>query len=890
MVEPVYALWAKMDNTDTSQGWHSLLCHMLDVGSVAREIWDNIMPRPVARQMASGLGLPVDEAGQWISLICGAHDMGKAAPGFQAKWELARSQLEGEGLAFPRAVETVHHGIITVPVLKPFLEETGFGLSSLSLATSVAGHHGVFAKHDDWLDLHERHLGNEKWEETRRHLFQRVKQALDVRGRISEPEPDNVFYILLAGLASVADWVGSSREHFPYEGHVADPDAYSVLARQRAKAALRSIGWQCLPQAVPVSFNDMFEFAPNEVQKAVMSVSRHLKGKSLVLIEAVMGQGKTEAAFWVEDEARSVRETAGAYVALPTEATSNQMFERIRGFLLKRFDSDRVNLHLVHGHAALSEAYQAIRVGAVHDDKAGEEGNVVAEEWFTPKKRALLSPFAVGTIDQALLSVLRVRHGFVRLFGLAGKTVILDEVHAYDTYTSTLIDRLLEWLSATGSSVVLLSATLPAHRRKELVRVYATEDAEVPDAPYPRVTWVTAGSSGAVGFPDPGRKRVSLLEVEPAIDKVAAGVVEKVHDGGCAAWICNTVDRAQAAYRALKALSGVTGGAGNPGFMVDLFHARYPFEERSEREKRVVGLFGKASPRRPARSVLVATQVVEQSLDVDFDFMVTDLAPVDLVLQRAGRVHRHPGTRRPPGLSAPEIWLLSPGTEGGKPAFAGGSLYDRYILLRSWLALKGRESLDFPEDIDALVQAVYKEDDGDLELGAFFEEWVKEARGASEEIRRRQKMEGLLRLIPSPDDPDGVLKAFDVELEEDDPAAHRVIQALTRQGTSVSVVCLHRSASGLALQPDGSEPLDLAEMPDQDKVRRILGRTVSLGHKGILHQLLSQEVPPAFRRSPYLRHHRYMVFEEGRCQMKDWEVVLDSELGLVINKKGDPAG
>jgi len=135
-------------------------------------------------------------------------------------------------------------------------------------------------------------------------------------------------------------------------------------------------------------------------------------------------------------------------------------------------EGTHINLNLVHGHSLLSDDLARLRLRGITSEGEEEEAAVIAESWFTPKKRALLSPFAVGTVDQALMSVMQVRHSTVRLFGLANKTVVLDEVHAYDVYTSTIIDRMVQWLSSIGSSVVVLSATLPRERRNELIRAY----------------------------------------------------------------------------------------------------------------------------------------------------------------------------------------------------------------------------------------------------------------------------------------------------------------------------------------------------------------------------------------------------------------------------------
>ena len=262
----------------------------------------------------------------------------------------------------------------------------------------------------------------------------------------------------------------------------------------------------------------------------------------------------------------------------------------------------------------------------------GQEGAVVAAEWFTSRKRGLLAPFGAGTIDQALLSVLQVCHGFVRLFGLSHKVIVIDEVHAYDAYMTTLLQRLLEWLAALGSPVVLLSATLPMDRRRQLMDAYAkglghgekSTDATL-SAPYPRISWVDAAGlphEQPVDAAKRSRRTLHLVRQEmpsgdQPFDQVSARIADALRDGGCAAVICNTVDRAQKMYIALKQHF--------PTDDLSLLHSRFLFKDRQDRERQVLDQFGPPDEantaaghsRRPERAVLVATQIIEQSLDLD---------------------------------------------------------------------------------------------------------------------------------------------------------------------------------------------------------------------------------------------------------------------------------
>jgi CRISPR-associated endonuclease/helicase Cas3 len=874
--------WAKRDTgsgTTEIEHWHPLIGHSIDVMMVARALWEVALAPSMRARMAASLGLEEDAAGHWISLWAGLHDIGKANPAFQGRSPEARTRLEQAGIVFPRVAGEATHGVVTAAVLPRLLQHSGLPAHlAMSISSAVGGHHGVFPRAKDWVDLGSRTTGDDRWWVGRAELYEcLVRLTAGTRGTTPSllSPADHCAFLLLAGLTCIADWIGSIKESFPPAGEIADPGAYASWARQQAFRSLDRLGWTRCQSPAPIAFGDCFGFAPNVLQTTVMEIGELLAEPALVVVEAPMGMGKTEAAFFLGDSWQSALGLAGGYVALPTEATSNQMFSRFRRFLARRYPEDRVNLHLVHGHAALSRDCREVRMSAEAEDS---QARVVAEEWFTPRKRALLAPFGVGTVDQVLLAVLRVRHGFLRLFGLGGKLVIVDEVHAYDTYMSTLLDRALNWLSALSSPVLLLSATLPRERLVQLVQAYGGRDVEVPEAPYPRITWVSRSGVGCRSFAGPEPRVVRLQRVPGGPGAVAEKLVEAVVDGGCAVWICNTVGRAQEAYRALH-------GMARPDLTIDLFHAQYPYEEREKREHRVLADFGKDGSR-PARSILVATQVIEQSLDVDFDLMVTDPAPIDLILQRAGRLHRHPRPSRPPGMEEPRLWLVEPQERDGAPDFGhSAAVYEEYLLLRSWVELADREALWLPQDIDPLIQSVYRTIEPREPTGVVAQ-LLQETRVRMSADRDEEERQATLRMIKPPWYRDNILEAFDADLDEEDPRVHAAFQAMTRLGPpSVGLVCLYANSSGPCLADDGSGPVDLQAKPSLDLVEELLRRSIRVSHRGLIPHLLAREVPAGWRRCPFLRHHRVAVFEGGVCAVADWAVALDPELGLVIRRQ-----
>jgi CRISPR-associated endonuclease/helicase Cas3 len=356
---------------------------------------------------------------------------------------------------------------------------------------------------------------------------------------------------------------------------------------------------------------------------------------------------------------------------------------------------------------------------------------------------------------------------------------------------------------------------------------------------------------------------------------------DALRDGGCAAVICNTVGRAQDVYRTLR----------DAALLADedliLFHARFPPAWRDEIEDNVLSCFGKRD-NRPEKAVVVATQVIEQSLDLDFDVMISDLAPVDLLLQRAGRMHRHERESRPEPVSSARLLVAGPDVEDG--AFDFGSdtwIYDRYVLLRSNLALRGRDRIELPGDTEVLIESVYGKD-GEGDWTPAIVTALEDARQEMEKQRMEEVDEALKRLIPESRS-QRLLKERNLMLEEDSPEMHRTFRALTRLGPpSVPAVCLHRTEAGLTLEPDGSGPIvDLNQEPGADLTEQIARHTIDVRHRALFHQLVERPGPSGWRDHPLLNDHRAVVFDGGLCPFPGtrYAVRLSREFGLEIEKE-----
>lgn len=865
--------------------YHPLICHMLDVAAVAEALWDTALSPAMRGFFQEGLEVRDDDtARRWIAFLAGLHDLGKACPAFQHKYDRQHiaTRLAGFPLGQPvgSAADPGHAAVTGAACEKLFEDRLKVRPDAATkLAEVLAGHHGWFPP-EFWRAAGDRigerdRAAHAAYEEARAALFDELAALLGVApGSLTIDLPSLPVSLALAGFVSIADWIGSQETFFPYAPGTSDTTAYLQRARAAARDALQQLGWTAAPQPPgPRSFADLFPGRnPRPLQEAVEQTLREPPPR-FTIIEAPTGEGKTEAALQIVD-AWAGHGRPAAYLALPTQATANQLHGRARSFLETAYPGQPVNLQLVHGGVLLDS--RTVEPGMVADDAAGpDEAGVRAAEWFLPRRRAILAPWGVGTIDQALLAALPVKFLGVRHFGLAGKVLVVDEVHAYDTYMTGLLERLLEWMGAYGVPVVLLSATLPAGRRAALMNAYAAGRGVEPlwptDQParYPLITALQA--DGAVVSRPFDASRPASLGVDWVSADPAATVQllsRQLRDGGCAAVMCNTVARAQEMFRALQVHFGDD---------VQLFHARFTARDRDRLERACLAAFGPpGTGERPHRRVLVATQVVEQSLDLDFDVMVSDFAPVDLLLQRAGRLQRHDRGQRPWPRT---LHLRLDLDADGFPAFDDGTtaVYDEHILLRTWLQLRGRPGIALPGDVADLVDAVYADDDTPP-VGL---EPALETRWAATHARLREaqaSLEGaaLHARIRKPEPGQFLADLANLSLEEDRPDLPRVAQALTR---------LAEPSVPLILLGPG-ETLPSADQLTFERVRDLLERslTVSGWYARVLREALS--VPPAFARKAALRDHRPVWLDaEGRAEVAGLELSYSPITGLEVTKR-----
>jgi CRISPR-associated endonuclease/helicase Cas3 len=863
---------------------------MLDVAAVAEAILE-LEPASTHQHLAKQFGLIAEAAPRWLAALVGLHDVGKATPGFQAKWPEGRALVEAEGLPFAsRLLICDRHDWSSAAILEQWLPArcSASRYWCRQVAQAVSAHHG-YPLHQKEKEKGLPARDDSAWQVARHQLLETYWGLLFPLGKVSAEELDLAEVNWLAGLTSIADWIGSNPEWFPLGERNDDLVDYYCHAKSLAHQALTAIGWRSFapllrdPLPIEQQLGRMLgatgAISPRPLQSQGMALLQEVCGPALLLVEAPMGEGKTELAFLAHLQLQQANSHRGFYLALPTQATGNALFERARQFLHAFAEELAPELQLIHGGAARREMMTALN--EVWGETGKRREGIEAARWFSRRRRPLIAPYGVGTIDQALFSVLNVKHHFVRLWGLANRVVVLDEVHAYDAYTEGLIEALLRWLKYLGCSVVLMSATLPAQRRNALLRAWQVDPSELPVLDYPRL--LLADGRG-ICWDDKISSRplapIRLAGTDATLASLQATALEALVEGGCGAIIVNTVERAQQLFELIReqAPADVT---------LQLFHARFPADERAERETAVLSTFGKQGDR-PARALLVATQVVEQSLDIDFDFLVSDLAPVDLLLQRAGRLHRHERSHRPAAHCQPVLTVagLLPGDLPDFTTTSWRFVYDPYLLAMTWAQLLEEETLHLPKDIDRLVQQVYTEAELPPGIDEALRQYIEERSYAEHLTALKEKRQRACNIaIEVDDEPARAYQGKPRGHEEGEGEDMGLINCTRLGKPSIGVIPLFVTGEGVSLTVNG-EAFSLESPLPPALSCRLCERQISISNQGLVHAIKAQPVPPAFADSPLLRYGYPLLLDaEGKAQLDGGlSVRLDRELGLIYER------
>lgn len=706
-------LAAKTDPADTGL-WLPLWMHARDTAEIARRLTLNWLPLSAFE----ALGMDMDAAAETAYFLGALHDLGKAAVLFQNKILYALPEVrERIGAVLDLTPPAIPHTAPHARASEAILLELG---CPAGLASIAGAHHGKPQENNlnDSVCEHLEIYGRTYWGKGQKKLWLSIWRAffdaaLEESGfPAAEALPDLTVpqALLFTGLLIMADWIASNTRYFPLIP--VEEEGSDTLYPARVDRAWEALDltspWEVQSDVTePGAFAERFGFPPNEVQRAMLEAVSRTQEPGIFILEAQMGVGKTEAALGAAEILAKHGGEGGVFFGLPTQATANGIFERLLAWAEKQPDGLEHSIKLAHGMAELNEAYIRLQQDTVRveedleaDPDADPESRVMVHQWFRGNKQGLLAEFVIGTVDQLLLAALQQKHVMLRHLGLAGKVVVIDECHAYDAYMNCYLDRALTWLGRYKVPVILLSATLPAKRRVELVRAYLN-GRTAPDGPwqtcwgYPLLTWTDGKRVEQTTIPletEPRRVETFPLTEEQLTDTLRSALRE----GGCAGVIVNTVKKAQAIAARLRAEL--------PEFEVVVFHAQFLMPDRAAKEEALMKRIGKHStPEQRDKLIVVGTQVLEQSLDIDLDFLVTELCPMDLLLQRIGRLHRHEGRARPRPVAQARCAVLDTGTE----EFDEGSkaVYGEWLLWRTRKFLPA--AITLPDDIAPLVQDVY---------------------------------------------------------------------------------------------------------------------------------------------------------------------------------------
>jgi len=918
-----WSVWGKSDFTgDGLLISMPLVQHLFDSADVADSVWEWL---PAHVRALIDNAIPGDPGRGRIVLrwFAGVHDVGKCSPPFASKVPALAHEMEAHGFVFPRVTtEFAHapHGLVGHAVLTRWLQDR-YSFSrraATSFAVVVGGHHGTPPTTTKLRALRGRPqlVGEGRWTEVQDQILSMVTDRVGADEWLAacvEAELPSTTQALLTGAVIVADWLASNVELFPYS----TADEADRAARAWEDLALPppwSPGLEdeaSLGDLMSRRFPSLAGYAARPIQELTTDAAREAESPSLLIVEAAMGSGKTEAALLAAEILASRFGCGGLYIALPTMATSDAIFGRVLNWIEHLDGSTEMSTYLAHGKHHLNEQFRELvtqpRAAGVYDDDADpHQTEPLVLSWLTGRKKGVLASMVVGTIDQLLFAALQAKHLMLRHLAFAGKVVVIDEAHASDDYMREYLTRALEWLAAYGVPVVLMSATLPRAQRQQLADAYlrglGLSAVPLPvGTPYPAVTAVSADGVEVHQPADEAEvgRAVEVSCLDDDLDSLGDLLERLLRQGGCAAVIRNTVGRAQQTARFLRDRF--------PDVDVVVHHSRFVATHRVHDEARLRAQLGPDSEQRPTRQVVVGTQVLEQSLDIDFDVMVTDLAPMDLVLQRAGRLHRHSRgpaeAHRPEPLRTPRLYVTGiTGWENSGPEFERGAIavYGRSLLLRSTAVLDLRpevvRQVRLPDDIRPLVEAAYADEiPGPLEWQSMTTADEQRAKKIAEQRTRADHYR--IRPVDETDTLVGWLE-FGAGSEAEDPKVAGASRVRDSED-GLEVIVVQRQANGDVVYLDddseyaGRVAVPYVGPPEDDVAQALAATTVrlplALTHPGQFEATLSAleaQGHAVWQKSRWLAGQLVLHLDERwQTELAGWRVEYDRELGLMVSKE-----
>lgn len=895
-------LWAKKQNREGQRLWLPLVAHLIDTTNVINYLYNHWLNDGQRAILQDEFG--EEETEKLIKFVGFFHDIGKATPAFQTEPSYNRDQEIDQELlekllrsGFSKLDDFYSSSRRESPHAlagEALLESNGL---NDTVGAIIGGHHGKPAsispddQISDYTSNYFQSDQNEKlqdqWKNSQKELFNYGLQLTGYKALNDVPIIRQPQAVILTGLLIMADWLASSeyldndysKPLFPLIP--LDKGFDDLNMEKRYENAINtwdnSDHWQAQPVLdINQEYQKRWHFNPRPVQQLISERIGKIVDPGIIIVECEMGSGKTEIAEVAVEQLASITGNDGLFMGLPTQATSNAMFSRVEQWVnsLSKEQQSKLPIKLMHGKAQFNEEMRSLP----NAENISGQGAVVVNSWFSGKK-SILTDFTIGTIDHLLLMGLKQKHLFLRHLGLSGKIVVIDEIHSYNIYMSSYLSRALEWLGAYHVPVIALSATLPKEKRIELIQAYAKgkyghshlEGVEKwgNNSSYPLLTYLDGEQVQQLDeFPPSPERKNKVVRLNCDNEELVDRVLDEISDGGIAGIVVNTVKRAQQLAQLIP-----------NDVQKIVLHSAFLAPERSKLEDKLQGYIGK-NGKRPSKMIVIGTQVLEQSLDIDFDVLFTDIAPIDLILQRMGRLHRH-NINRPKKLATPTTYILGINSFGDY-GDANEAIYEKYWLMKTDHFLP--EKIVFPNDISTLVQQVY-DSQTDKEVPNIDEPRLQEEMDVKIEKRKARTFQ-ISRPRPNKTI-HGWLDRDQVGADLNDATAEAAVRDIKE---SLEVILLQQVGNNSYLlngqQIDSVDDYKVA----QQLIRLPHAVTPDISKAIEKLEQLTDKYYHEWKDSPWLRGMLVLPLDKkSTTKFNGWQISYSSELGLIYKKDEDDA-
>ena len=887
IAESAMHLWGKAE----SDTWLPLYVHMQDVTATIRHLWKNWLPEHTRKQFIEGFNVDsADECENILAFLAASHDIGKATPAFQAMLDsdnttfknVIRENLNHYNFPFRTDLQNPHaikHSFASQLIM----ERNGI---DRTVAVIVGSHHGIPPTRDDFSQKKARPnntgFNNTEWLNVQNGLFEYALElshldrnsAKCIKAKISAQFP-------AAGLLSLADWIGSNTEIFPL---LPIDTVCPENSEKRIEHALGLIelSHRWMPPADSCGeFRKRFDYDPRPFQATVSEISSNMAAPGVIFIEAPTGEGKTEAALMAAEHLAEKFGCGGVVFALPTQATADGIFGRFKDWMEKISSDNPQTLFLAHGRSKFNNTYRDLPRQDWGRGMPNKE-KVFIHSWFTGPKKGLLSDFCVGTVDQILMCGLKQRYGQMRHLALSNKIVVVDECHAYDAYMGSYLCKALEWLGAYKVPVILMSATMPPGRKTELLNAYYSGEIgrkvsgfTIHSPGYPLITTACDGLITETVAESTVKGKNVTVEWN-GHDSIADIIQNYNTENATVGVILNTVRRAQETYSDLKKEL--------PEADILLIHSRFTCFRRSELESAVLERAGKNSSSRGNNlTIIVGTQVIEQSLDIDFDLLLTDICPVDLLIQRIGRLHRHERTR-PSNLSEPHCVILD--DRGGEFEKGTEYIYQKLHLYNTRSLVN--EIINIPDDVPHLVSSAYG---GTLEIPADLAPEYAEAKQENKLLlNKKETKAGVFQLKDPWKCTDLVSLLDNSENSLSDECARATVRDIDG---SIEVILVGLHEDGTFFDIESGETIPSDSRFTEKNAFRMTGSKISLparfsrpefmGKTLSELQMISAKEPSSWKDHGWISEELILFMDENlKTELLNTKMEYDQERGLFV--------